>query len=83
MSSLHSLDPTWWRKKKIKFSPALEPFSFTADITHMRRTEWKTTLITVPNATWLVQQIMLEEKLLKVINHLLSTADVQALPREA
>ena len=30
-------------------------------------TEWKTTLIANPNMTWLVQQIMLEEELLKLI----------------
>ena len=34
------------------------------------RTEWKPTLIAVANATWLVQQIMLEEELLKLIKPL-------------
>ena len=38
MSSLRSSDPIWWRNKRIKegqFSPALQPFLFTVDITHM------------------------------------------------
>ena len=42
MSSLCSSDPTWWRNKRIKegqSSPALQPFLFTMDITHMRAIE--------------------------------------------
>ena len=42
MSSLCSSDPTWWRNNRIKegqSSPALQPFLFTMDITHMRAIE--------------------------------------------
>ena len=40
MSSFHSSDPIWRKKKRIKggqFSPAPEPFLFTVNISHMRR----------------------------------------------
>ena len=33
-------------------------------------TEWKTTLTAVPNTTWLVQQIMLVEEMIKLIKPL-------------